>query len=423
MIEVLAISIALLVAVRVWMAPPRAFALCLGLNAYAGLAASVSGMLRTAPLVKFVCALIVCMGIAKTLARPERSASLTQRCPLALLLLMAYAFGSLLWMPSPSQGVEIWARTAPYLLVCCLGAWVLLRSRQDFDGAVSELLFLGVPVLAIALAFGDWGRRGLVVSTLMGRETGGEAGALELATLAGACSLASTGRLATAAGLTKLTLQVSVVVMVALMLRTGSRGQVVALIATVLIGQLCNRQGQSRVRSTAIGAAVAISLAAYFGWGILDPDIQDRWSVTEIMRGAGAREQKIDILWTQFESLPTLEYLIGLGSGFSSLVRGGGIYPHNVPFEVLCELGLVGLSLLIVCYSASRKRTRVPDQCDADIAGVQPLIIYYTLISLKQGYFIGSYSLLALLAIRFARESCRSVALNAGSVAVWRGAR
>ena len=67
---------------------------------------------------------------------------------------------------------------------------------------------------------------------------------------------------------------------------------------------------------------------------------------------ANARVENFDVAWRMFEERPIAGY--GIGS-FPVYYNGNDetMYPHNILLEVASELGILGLSLLLILFAVS----------------------------------------------------------------------
>ena len=143
----------------------------------------------------------------------------------------------------------------------------------------------------------------------------------------------------------------------AIIVGSNSRGPIISFILTIMIMSII-RAKEIKWKNTLIWSLLAIMIVVmlYF---ILPSQLTDRY--TELAKASGAVNQRV----SSFTILSRIEFwkasvhfatesvrnlLIGVGSGgFSKMYfhLDFEAYPHNIFFEVFCELGLLGIGLIL----------------------------------------------------------------------------
>jgi hypothetical protein len=183
-----------------------------------------------------------------------------------------------------------------------------------------------------------------------------------------------------------------------LVVRSGSRGQLLGLIAVSgLCWPISRRIENLKQFALWVGLVLFLTgittLALQEFWGNKDAYYAggSRWS-EQAMEGAmsGRLAQALFLLDLWFDSPQTI--IFGLGNSASFDPRILGMYPHFVPLEILAEEGLAGfgLYLLIVYHAMSsahrsfRALTNEPKERSL-LGALVALFLFTFLLSLKQG--------------------------------------
>jgi hypothetical protein len=105
-----------------------------------------------------------------------------------VLLIFLYAFISLAWTPDLDAAIDQWLAQGPYILTIALLAPLLFSSFRDARTAFTWTALVGAAICVLALAFGKWGGRGLI---LYGREVSQEyeTNPLAMASMAGTVAI------------------------------------------------------------------------------------------------------------------------------------------------------------------------------------------------------------------------------------------
>lgn len=203
----------------------------------------------------------------------------------------------------------------------------------------------------------------------------------------------------------------------ALVVRSGSRGQ---LLGTILISIACwpiSRRLANVKQFVTLGLVVAF-LAAATNWAIQEYSSQQtysaygsRWSEQSAQEDVSGRlNNAIFLVRLAYESPEAV--LIGLGNSASYDPRILGIYPHFVPLEVLAEEGLIGFGLYLTILFCSMRSCLRSFRIIANeprerllLGGLVGLYMFTLLLSFKQGSLLGNleFFMLSIILGRYER--------------------
>jgi hypothetical protein len=348
----------------------------------------------------FAVFLICLLGVARA---ATRRACLFCGQPATAWLVLAmyvYAFISILWAPDTRSSLDQWIASAPYLVTITLLAPLLVDDLDDLRTAFVATAIAGASLCILALAFGHWGDRGLVVFghqaytddlNLYRYETN----PLALSTMAGTVFLISALSLGRANGiLMRLLALAAIPVALVVILKSGSRGQLVATGLGVMVAlpiAFKPKDGKSLGALIAVGAVVVL-----LGWWATSfTDLTgSRWTSATLASEdvAGRLSTAQTLLGASTAHLSTT--LFGLGN--SSAFQVVGYYPHITVLEVIAEEGIVGtmiyaailVSVLMSIVRASGRRLSASQRYGLAVAG--GLFVFELVISWKQGSLLFS---------------------------------
>jgi len=150
----------------------------------------------------------------------------------AVIALYLYALLSLLWTPRPDLALDMWGAGAPYVVTAVLLAPLAVHDSEDlYRGYFALLIFGGVLVFALLL-FAKWGDRGVLISGVGTDETNPLAIASLGGAVAGAAMFLRTRRFPVVSWILRLVL---VAAALAVVVKTGSRGQLIATLGTLVL--------------------------------------------------------------------------------------------------------------------------------------------------------------------------------------------
>lgn len=318
-------------------------ALALGMFAFEQVLQSNSSLfVSRGSLVNIVVGLVICLAMAWTFINRNGSIFVTSSYWWTLALFV-YSYSTFWWW-SDFRGTwhyDEWMRNLPYLITVLFMGALLVQDAAGLRRALIATLCLGI-ILSLNMAFfSTWDGRGLEMA-YAGRHTI-TSSVLSLAQVGGyvavIASLLSFERLR----FWWLIKWAVVGLGLYLTFQTASRGQTLALVATVLVCAPISDGNISR-RSVLNGivALSAIAICLYFVLPIVDTG---RWQQSAVESGVNFRIAMMQTLWTAYTQATPVHWLFGLGASASFPIAG--FYIHNVPVEVLCEEGVLGLILFV----------------------------------------------------------------------------
>ena len=337
-----------------------------------------------------------------------------------------YAFLSTQWAPRPDLSLKLWGNAWPYIVTLVVLAPLVIIEHRDLESANQALLVIGGVLTLLLLFFVKWEGRQI----MLGEEAGNP---LAVAVMAGMVTLVA---LLTDPWKGK-TLWVPmkwilVALCLALIVRSGSRGQ---LFSVLLVALLCwpLSYGLSNARQFGVLAVLTVFVAVTTNYALSEFWAEEqsyyaggnRWS-DKAMEGAmtGRLADAMMLVELAYRSADTIVF--GLGNSAAWDPRILGIYPHFLPLEVLAEEGLIGFCLFafvllattttaIRCY----RDTREIPEAQSLFAALLALFLFSFLLSLKQGSLLGNLEpfMFAILLGRFRlflprmREACDQTTL------------
>jgi hypothetical protein len=314
-----------------------------------------------------------------------------------ILVLLLYSLLSLAWTPRADIAGQVWLDDYPYLLTFIILVPLVLQDVEDFRVALSWLVVVGGMLVFVLLVFGHWGDRGLSFGTGAAEQ---ETNPLALAGLGGSVAAAAMLLRPRWGGILSLGLRLAAVgASLVLIVRSGSRGQLIAVVtAMLLMLPFSVKIGSLRgVVIAAVGSA-AVAGALQFGFAhMVAYDQTDRWSTSMQSADANVRLSMVEKLLDEWVRGGGTTELLGLGNSASYDPSINGIYPHNVPMEVLGEEGLVGFVLYLTIVTqalAALLRAIAASGGDEESRSVVATIgggfLFFALLTFKQGNMLGS---------------------------------
>jgi hypothetical protein len=344
--------------------------------------------------------------VAIALLRPRKSdgahTTPTSSMPWVLgVALYVYSFITLAWSPDWKVALAQWVSQAPYILVVSVFAPLLLGSTQDVKRICDWTVMIGASLCALALFLGHWGARGLLVN---GDLTDMETNPLAIAGLGGTICVAAILAFPSAPWRKRLLYAVAVPVGLAVILRSGSRGQLVATGLALLVGWplISSRRSLSTWVALAL-VALVLNLVGTWLFQQLGVDSY-RWTGTQSQEDINGRLAMAFALLQHATAHPA-SLIFGLGNSSSFFYMG--IYPHIAALEVLGEEGLIG-AIIYLCLVASTftsilriKASMREEEPGARYAlGVlSALFVFEFVLTLKQGTLLSSTYAIAYAAM------------------------
>ena len=316
--------------------------------------------------------------------------------------LFVFAGISVYWAPFPPGSAQVFKAAIPYLITFVLIAPLCASDVRQLEKAVQVLLYFGFLIL-IGLLFSTTDNRAIVIA-----QAGGEAvkgNPLAVSTFGGHVLLAAMFNIYSKRPTSlKLMLYLTIagVAMLA-MARSGSRGQIVAVIIAAFIWlPITAKVAAKRSSIIAILAAAAATIALVYV--VSNSDYAVRWSRKQVEANTFGRVASATRLVSVYGRSDPGTWVFGLGSSASYQIVGG--YPHIVLPEVLAEEGLIGLSLflgiVVGTLSLGFKWIRSPEIDISSRVYLGLTLAFFTfdfILSFKQGSLLGSTLVFSFAAI------------------------
>lgn len=324
----------------------------------------------------------------------KRDAALANYPPVGWLVLsfFLYAFASTIWAPHPDVSLNIWMSRSPYVLTIIVLTPLVISSTRDLQIALKALVVVGTFLTVLLLVFVSWESRAIVTE-------GGYGNPLAVSEMAGMVALVTIlGNPWDSSKSWQIIRWAGATLCLFLVVRSGSRGQLIGLIAlTALCWPIARRM--TSFKQLFLWGVTILFLTGITTWALQQFWGQhnayyaggNRWS-EKAMEGAmaGRFEQAFYLTRIWFQSPDTVFF--GLGNSASFDRRILGIYPHFVPLEVLTEEGLLGFGLyLMILYSTLRNAFRCFKKIDGDpkelraLGALISLFLFTLILSFKQG--------------------------------------
>ena len=312
-----------------------------------------------------------------------------------VMMLYCYAFISCFWSPVSSISILNYKLALPYIILSVFVAPLTVIDLRGISKAFIFYMFYGTCLLILLLFFSQWGYRTLI---LAGNYNSLYANPLALASLSGYLFISSVflGQ----KSIIKYFKWVIVLLCLLLAVKTGSRGQFLFMITSVMLFLPFIKSKTGGGKMLKILIAFFLVFSAYeiilnFS-GIESSGDRSRWSSGGLERDFTNRlaaAQNLLYYWMQ----SPISILFGLGSSASFLPKIFGFYVHMVPFEVLGELGLFGFSIyFLIIYKTVRVviynlKNKFLDQEDRRILiTISAMCLFEFFLSLKQGSLINN---------------------------------
>ncbi len=396
----------LLLVVGSWKRPAVAFAavLCLyGLKQW-GQDTSLF-LVEHRTVANFAAAILVGVGLLR-IRRDEQSTRATS-VPLPWVLGMAlylYALATLAWTPSLKAALDEWLKEGPYVAVIAFASPLLLRSHADVRQVCNWTILIGGTLCALALFLGHWGSRGLL---LIGDVFEDETNPLALASLAGTVCVMAMLSIQHANWWRKLLYAVIVPIALATIVRSGSRGQLLAAGLALLVGWplASSRRNFGAWLTLAVAGGVLYVVGS---WILQHVDLNigsSRWSALDSQEQVQGRLDMAAALLRQSIDNPA-SLVFGLGN--SSAFYYVGFYPHIAAAEILGEEGLVGMAIylsIIIATGVNVWRLICAPRDQADPVArhaygvLAALFVFELILTMKEGTLLSSTYVFAYAAI------------------------
>ncbi len=352
--------------------------------------------------------LTVLLGLGVSLARgrnPLRDVSTVQ---LMIYALLGFAVLSTLWSIARQSTLNVLWYMAPYILANTIALPFVFNDEDDYRDALVATALLGcivIPALVFGTSIHAWGRTIEAAQVIVDRYgvERSRLNPLAIASYAGTVALILVaGRFGRKRASVRYVGWAVVVMGVFLIVRSESRGQLIALVLTALLVARFSYPGKhitSRLRFFVVASALALAVFFVFRFFYADGVRTNRWSL-EVLEGTysstrGVMCQRLLDSW--LNSSP-VNLLLGLGSAASWSKSINGTYPHVQIVEILGELGFVGFAIAMgLLWSVFRASREVLKLTASDIekrtlaVSYIAIIVFFGILSFKQGSFLTSY--------------------------------
>lgn len=324
--------------------------------------------------------------------------------------LLGMAALSYYWSVDPPKTLEELWKYLPYMIAFAVLTPLCTVDQAQIHKAINTTVWFGGLVL-LGHALTNYGVRGVILDSFRGRAM--EANPLAVATYAGyvgICGIFSAyGQRLDLTGLVR----IGVLLLAGwIIIRSGSRGQLIALAAVCMVWLPITTRATFK-RSTILAVLSAVVLIALGIWFVEKYEWSGRWSWEKIAEAREGRWAMAVGLLEYWANSGVMRWLFGLGN--SSSFKLVGFYPHNSVIEVLGEEGIVGLLLFtIFVLSGSLAGMRMmfhaglPVTSRSNLGVLLAMFSFEFILTLKQGSLLGDSMLQCLgLTIGLALVACR----------------
>lgn len=322
----------------------------------------------------------------------------TERIQIRVIALMLLAGTSVVWSVAPDKTMEIFKDNIPYFVAFCIVGPLCINSYKDLEDGIWASTLLSIPLL-IGLATAETNYRAIVLLD------GTVGNPLAVASVAAYSAISAFTLSMT---VKRLWLQIALIAIAVLavfvILKTGSRGQLVGCVLAVVFAAYIVRNvalGLSLLVTAAI--VIIVVVAALYAIDEIGGKVlgfESRWDRESVIHDlSGVRLIMAQGLWSRYVSAGPVVWLIGLGS--SASYKLVGFYCHIVPVEVICELGLLGFALYCSIFYYAIKdgldqliKAEVGSSRKVVLSILLSIVVLEALLQLKQGALLGTHSVM-----------------------------
>jgi len=314
-------------------------------------------------------------------------------------LLYGLTWLSVLYTPASGNAMTSLLEGLPYYFFMLLILPLLIYDTESYRRILFGLMIAGAAICVLIYlnpSASFYGGRLMIEFDPFAAERRGNP--LAVADLGGVISLVAILYRSHRAGLAVFGMRVAIVLIgLGLAVATGSRGQVLVAVGAALIFFPVSRGvANARQMVVVVGGLLVMVVAIRLVFStFITFENEERWGVDAMSDGMTERIDMARALLSWWLSTP-VAWPMGLGVNAYTAMDPMNPYVHNLLVEVLCEEGLVGISLLGIAmwftFDAGRKLLAMkrsdPEQ-RAAVATLAALCVYSFLLGLKQGSFIG----------------------------------
>ena len=313
--------------------------------------------------------------------------------------LMGFVVLSIVWSISDGTAKNLIQKQVPYIVVFAILGPLCLTNSDQLSKAINSTIVMGGLIL-LAIALTGFGRRSLVLAHDFSTGQGVEGNPLAIATYAGIVGLCCIFSMYAnrSLGLAKNAIKIAVALLaIYVVARSGSRGQLIAVVIAAFIWLPVTAKVAAK-RSTILALASACAVLVGCIWLVEQAGTSYRWRDSQWEVASEGRVAQVQyVLESWFDEGP-VAWMIGLGN--SACYGLIGIYPHNVPAEIIVEEGLIGLGLyLAFLITVTIQGFRVIRNDDIDpvsrvqIGAFLAIFTFLFGLGLKQGSLLGQSNL------------------------------
>ena len=363
-------------------------------------------------LINYFSGAMVALALLVTVVRYQSVWRPYPKAALWILGLIFWAILSYVWCQYEPAYRVLTVGAMPYWLTFIVMMPLIIRRPEDLRLALISAMAIAIVPLLITFFSATWVGRGYVVQEdTTGQWVAKQGKSLPLVLSLSAAYVALIFTLLRFKGLGQVLVVLrwlAVVFSVVFILRTGSRGQLLAMTAVLMIFIPLSRQWKRA--QDVISTTIMVALFALIVGGVLIYVVEEgskRWEIQHIVESLkeGRVDRSVDVLSSYVEAGP-MWWLIGLGNSASYHPEIHGFMPEVLPVEVLAEEGLIGFFLfiggIIAVYTSFRRSLHlVRDHPDlrATIVAVTALFTLELILSLKQGSLVRGYMMFGIAII------------------------
>ncbi len=320
------------------------------------------------------------------------------------VILYVYALIGTLWSPGATNAWMLISKGYPYWIMQVLLLPLAVANLEEFRKSLIPTLVVGLTcaVLFFTNPSAQWwaGRLTLDVMQLGNIELD-RGNPLAMGTMGGLLMITAALMKPTRAGWFILLLRgAAIFAGLGMAIASGSRGQtVLAVLAGVLVFPLARRVKnvqQFFVTVLLAGLFAVMAFAAFKLFLGQNTNQTTRWSLDTWQDIVDGRANTAWKMAEVYISSPG-NWLMGLGTNAFSEIAGATDVPyaHNLPLEMLCELGIIGLVIFTIISYMVLKDSKdlftgfaAEDHARATVAVLLAQALYLTFLSFKQGTFV-----------------------------------